>query len=547
MYRIVIADDESIVRDGMRDRIDWERHGFELVGVCPDGRAALSTIEETRPHIVLADIYMPFMNGLDLSGAIAERFPETRVVLLTGYDRIDYAQEAVRKQVSDFLLKPITPRELRKVLDRMKLALDRDTAERERRGMLEAQLAESVPLLRERALNGIIRRDGDPARIDRAMQLCGLTLSYPNLLLAVLDRDERESSASRLSQGEIELLELEGIVNSLSEGDAEEVRSDSPVISFRTTEGALALVFGCEDGDECSANALAFLDVVVDLAHQRSGLSVSAGIARPVTSLENLPLSYEQAREALAYRYHGGGGMVSDFRDLGSDEHSDALCDHSLLEEIATLVKTSSLNEINEAIDDFVRVLREGRKSEAACRAELLRLYLEIAQAATALGIPSEEIVATGDSLQRILDASTLDQAHEAIRSTVKDIHSGLESRRARRSERLVLEAKEFIRAHSTRPDLQLSDVIREVGASSSYFSQVFKNHTGQTFVEYLTYVRVDHAKALMRTGMDRMYEIAEAVGYRDPHYFSMVFKKCAGMTATRFRKLVEHDGLESV
>lgn len=551
MYRIVIADDESIVRNGMRDRIDWEGHGFELVGVCENGQKALEAIEQTRPDVVLADIYMPLMNGLDLSGAIAERFPDTRVVLLTGYDRIEYAQEAVRKRVSDFLLKPITPQELRGVLDRMKRQLDCDCSERERRRLLEAQLAASVPLLRERTLNSLIRRGGGSTRMERSLHLCGLSWNYASYVLALFERDDRSAGPDGVEQAELDLIELGEMVDVLAGstgGLAGRPRStNAPIVRFRTTEGALALVFASDDVDHCNRNALQFSEAIVDRAGAKGRLSVSAGVGLPVKSVHDLPLTYEQAREALAFRYRNGGGVVFDFRDVAATEEPAGSCDQPQFEQIARLVKSGDLSETMSAIDVFVDSLRRGRKSEPACRTELVRLYLEIVQAGTTLGIPGEAIFSKSDAFREILEAATLDSACLSIRNTVEQIHARLEARRARRCERLVAEARTYIEQHFSEPDLQLSDVIREVAASTSYFSQVFKNETGRTFVEYLTNARVEHARRLIRVGMDRVCEIAEACGYRDAHYFSMVFKKYTGMTATQFRKYVERGEMEPV
>ena len=621
VYRIVIADDEAIVRNGMRDRIDWASHGFDLVGVCENGQEALEAIEQTRPHIVLADIYMPLMNGLDLSAAIAERFPETRVVLLTGYDRIEYAQEAVRKRVSDFLLKPITPQELRDVLDRMKLQLDHDCMERERRQLLEEQLAASVPLLRERTLNSLIRRGGDMTRMEVSMRLCGLNWNYSSYVIALFDKDvggagpagagqptsavpaewshhtagakQRAGSCQTADahqwagshqtagaeQSELDLIELGAMVDTLAracgavEGEAcmvrggperrtgvaaegetrrtsgavEQTTGGAPVARFRTTEGLLALVFACDDAGRCKQEAIGFSEAVVELARKRGRYTVSAGVGLPVCHLRDLPLTYEQSREALSLRYRHGGSVVYDFRDLTAGEEAEEWCDTLPLEETVRLLRSAGLADTLSALDAFVDRLRRGEKNEPTCRTELLRLYLEIVQAASAMGIPGEETDPTSEAFRGILEAATLDAASIPIRRTVEQIHTGLELRRARRCERMVAEAKQYIREHFTDPDLQLSDVIQTVAASTSYFSQVFKNETGQTFVEYLSTVRVEHAKALIRMGMDRIYEIAQASGYRDAHYFSLVFKKYAGMTATQFRKQVEQGEAEVV
>ncbi len=521
----------------MRDRIEWEQHGFELVAVCADGQEAMRAIEEHRPDVVLADICMPFVDGLELAGGITERFPDTRVILLTGYDRIDYAQQAVRHHVSDFLLKPITPRELRTVLDRVREQLDEDAEERRRRQILLEQLEASMPLFRERTLNAIVSGEAPHSgqraqRVQRSMQLCGLSFDEPVLTVAVIDRDDQVADERTPEQPEIDAMHLEEMLASTTD-------SPAPAAWFRTGDGPFAAIFGAGDEEEALGKATEFCESVVNRVKQAGGFSVSAGVGLPVDQTARLARSFRQAREALSYRYRAGGGSVTDFRDLSATASPSGESDSVSTAEVTLAVKTSDRSDTRRAIESFVSTLRSSVQNPSAVQTELLRLLVDLLQAASALSIESDEVFRDVSPFRGILEARTIEQAQSAIEEVADRIHDAIEERRARRSRRLALEAKQFIDARYSDPSLKLADVCRAVGAGSSYFSEVFKRETGCTFLEYLTSVRIEAAKSLMCTGMDPMYEIAEAVGYRDPHYFSATFKRATGVTPTHFRNSV--------
>lgn len=547
MYRILIADDEAVVREGMRDRIDWESHGFSLVGVCADGRTALDTVEREQPDVVLTDICMPFIDGLDLSQAVYDRFPGTRVILLTGYDRIDYAQEAVRRRVSDFLLKPITPKELRSVLDRVRSQLDADREERERYQLLQRQLTESIPFLRERTLNSLVQSVSDVQRTRHMLELCDVRLEAPWMVVALLDCDRSESEPpSEAKHVEIALLLVEQVAQQINDEMYSHFEAASIPFAhrFRTTGGSVALVITGQDEQGCVARALEFCEQLVARVGRESDYTVSAGIGRPVSLLENLNSSFREAREALASRYRSGHGVVTEFRELSAasaqsstPEGRSAASDRAHLEAVVSSVKSGGIEESREAVGELVAVLKRERWSKLDCRTELLKVLIEVLESAGELGLERHDVLGDSDPFRVILEAGTLDEAQEVLGGICDRIHTGIDERREQRSRRIVLEAQRFIEARSTDPDLQLADVCREVGASSSYFSVVFKQATGQTFVEFLTSKRIEHAKRLLRIGTGPIYEIAEVVGYRDPHYFSMIFKKAAGVTASEFRK----------
>ena len=154
MYRVIIIDDEAVVREGLKHTIDWSEHGFELSGDYANGREAWDAIQQNKPDLIISDISMPFMDGLELAGMVTTHFPYIKMIILTGFDEFEYAQQAIRLKVSDFILKPITAQKSA-LIRKVKAEMDEEAQHREDLSKLHSQLNQSLPLLKERFLEGL--------------------------------------------------------------------------------------------------------------------------------------------------------------------------------------------------------------------------------------------------------------------------------------------------------------------------------------------------------------------------------------------------------
>ena len=152
MYKLLIVDDEALVREAIQDQMDWEKLGFECIGTCEDGVEALEFIKSNPPDVVLTDIGMPFMNGIELTQELYIHYPTIKVIIFTGYDDFDFAQQALKLQAVDYILKPMTAIELEEVISKLRLELDQQNNQIQDYERLKRQLRENLPLLKERFL-----------------------------------------------------------------------------------------------------------------------------------------------------------------------------------------------------------------------------------------------------------------------------------------------------------------------------------------------------------------------------------------------------------
>ena len=411
MTKVFLVDDEIVIREGIRNSFPWKDTEYTLVGEAPDGEIALPMIRDTKPDILVTDIRMPFMDGLELCAVVRRQMPWIGIVILSGYDEFEYARQGIQLGVKEYLLKPITAQELRQVLDRVSAAMEAERMDRER-----------VERLRQRMESGNL-------------------FVKEKLLEALYSEEAAESDAGN-------------------------------VVSQLRSMGV---------------NLSAACYTVIDAAFEPAG----AG------------------REALTELAESSGGIahVSGSRTgcrilvLGDGE-ADA-------EERAYAFAASSVTELE----------RHG----------CARICLSIGETVEA---PSR-ILASMKSARHIRHVLADRQGEEPLVVGVRDFGDAAEGGTAHI---VSARARLYMSQHYADSGLMLQDVARAACMSESRFSTVFARENGRTFTEYLTGLRLDKAKELLRTTDLRSAQIALDVGYNDAHYFSYLFKKNTGMTPGEYR-----------
>ncbi len=553
MYRFLIIDDEPVVREGIAEYIDWNAHGFELVGTCRDGREGLRAVEELRPDVVLTDICMPFVDGLELAGSIAEEYPGTKTILLTGYDEFEYAQEAVKLKVSDFLLKPITPDELRELLVSIRNQLDDERHRQRRLDRLQEQLTESLPLLRERFLNRLIKGAARRDEIARRIELLELSLPGPWYAAVVCDPDAPDAQEARDGRD----------AGGVQSGDADETsgaagrRYDLDRLAVENIVGAVAadldhavvcstprdevvVLLSAQGPEGAVAQALECGDVVADRVVAELGHTVAIGTGDPVDDLTAVSASYQHARLALEHRQVLGSSQVITAQQVrGNDSGSPVEIDADARARFVRALKGGDIEDTGLALGDILRCFDSSEKEMELCLVVMHRLLADVLNALEALAVDYGRIPELGrNPFGELNRLRRKDEIESWFLAVARSAQAFLANRRREHSEWKAEEAKEFIRSHYMDPGLSLRTICSALSISKSYLSTIFKAHTGMTVVEFLTDVRMEAAKELLAAEVLKSYEVATRVGFRDAHYFSLTFKKQTGISPTEYREL---------
>ena len=185
-YKVFFVEDEIITREGIRDNVDWQASGFEFCGEAADGEMALPLLRTIQPDVLITDIKMPFMDGLQLSKIVRERMPWVKIVILSGHDEFEYAQEAINLGVTDYLLKPVTVQKLQNVLQKLNVQLEQEKREKDNLKRLQEQVEENQSTLRERLLFKLVVGAISPTEAIERGQILGIDLIARCYLIVIL-------------------------------------------------------------------------------------------------------------------------------------------------------------------------------------------------------------------------------------------------------------------------------------------------------------------------------------------------------------------------
>lgn len=532
MYKAIIVDDEALVRIGLKNTINWNEHGFELIGDYANGREAWDAVEQDRPELVISDISMPFMDGLELAGLIAAQYPYIKLIILTGYDEFEYAQQAIRLRVSDFILKPITAQEIRLLLGRVKAEMDEERQRREDLSRLNHQLEQSLPLLKERFLERLVAVGLSKVEIEERIQYFSLPKLSSLLLVMVVDIDDFGARELPFYEHDVEFLRFAAF------DVFQETLGRELVLTFRTREERMvAILSGQQEESLLYEQAFSLAEQVRYHIEKYLKFTVTIGIGRTCTSAEQLPTSYRSALSVLDYRFLLGKNRVLSIMDMEGKNAHAALLSPDWDRMLAAAVKIGDSREAYQLIEHGVAELKSSLVPVEACMLQMQKVVLTLVNTIQELAIYEQGT--SLDQQMKVMDIykfKTLDEVEEWLKEVVHSVISAITDNRNYLTSMQIHRAVEYINQNYADELMSLQQICRHTLMSTSYFSLVFKQHTGETFVEYLTRIRMTKAKELLHNSSLKLYEIAEQVGYKDPNYLSIVFKKHTGITPKDYR-----------
>lgn len=400
--RLQIAEDEPLARRAMLHSIDFAAHGFEVVAVSEDGRQAIAHFDTFAPDLVITDINMPYVSGLDVAKHIADSGKNTRVVILTGYDEFDFAQKAIQYGVSNYLLKPVTAKEFGAYLDAEREAIVLSRKRRTEQEAAQRRLYASRPVLRNEYLSRLVQGTIQADRSEQGISLADIRFAQ----VALFRVDDFQATATKLNMSwDLLLFAIFNVLTELADAHA-------ACHSFQLPDADFGYLWLTSAEAELP-DALAALARQTVQTLQHVGIDTHFGVGDLVNAAGDIRRSYEEARHALETNRSG-----------------------------------------------------------------------------------------------------------------------------AQTTPRLVADALRLIDSHYSKSDLSLLEVTTRLAVSISHFTNTFKEHTGKTFVEYLTQVRIEKAKETLINTDLMLYRIASDVGYDNPTYFASIFKKTVGITPKQFRNL---------
>ena len=525
-YTILLVDDEEEVIQAIIRKINWEELGFSVVGYADNGIKALEMIEESQPDVVMTDIKMPYMDGMELCSHIRREYPAMKIVLFTGFDEFEYAKEAVHLEVEEYILKPVNSVELINIFTKLKIKLDQEISERRSMEKLEHYYTESLPLLQANFCSTLI--EGRIHEDELQKYLSDYQISLPGPLYCCL---VIHMSSSQIPEN-MNSLFLAASVQKQAE-DRLGKRWKAKCFPYLGNSVLFAQINNENEIAELTDDCDRFCKYI----NRMMGTVVTVGIGQVCSQILDLAQSYNAAREAVSYRAVYGASRAINIKEIAPKESGEPCFTNDM--ELLNLFKKIRLNseeEIVEAVDQYIESISFPLKSLQQHHVVIMELVTALFRFSVNNDIAAEGV--GGDI--GILYGKLLELEPDALRKWLTDISlcfsENLVTARSRSTQSFVSKAKEHVRSQYADVQLSLAQICERLGVSNSYFSSVFKKETGKPFITYLTDYRMDIAADLMVNTNDKSYTIAEKVGYPDANYFSYVFKKKFGVSPSKYR-----------
>ncbi|WP_434752676.1 response regulator [Paenibacillus amylolyticus] len=527
MYRVLLVDDEEDVREGLVVEVDWEVLDLRIVGLAENGREALEMAERVEPDIVITDISMPFMDGLELARRLRERNPLVKVVILTGYDEFDYARQAVSLSVDEYLLKPFSAGHLTELLTRLRAQMETEIAEREDVQQLREHYRTSMPLLQADLIATLLHRQKSSSYILSRASQCGLELKGKRYGVSILTLHPSEDPELKLFAA----LNIAAEVWADHKAGYAFMHQESVVLLYVEPLGESETV-----GESEKLQQQALENVVRSIRHYLR-VPVTIGSSRLVDTLPDVKHAYEDAMLALDYRLVPGTDSLIYIADVERQAAGKLRFDELKQQTLTRCLKAGTQAELEEGLQViFQEITVEHGRSDI--QLYLIEVLTTVWKAAQASGEEMEDIFGAGFQLYTdLFRLPGLSEAQHKVSEVCLLVQQRISSGRQHVYKDIVEQALTFTKKYYADPDLSIQKVCAHLHISSGYFCSIFKKEVQLTFLQYLMQIRMDEARELLRSTELKSFQIAEKVGFAEPNYFSFCFKKHIGVSPKEYRK----------
>ncbi|MWV43969.1 response regulator [Paenibacillus sp. HJL G12] len=528
MYKVMIVDDEMLARVGIKSLIPWEENGFVVVKEAENGKKAYEWIMENSVDIVITDIKMPVMNGIELISQVGERKPDVKFLVLSSFDDFEYVREALKSGAEDYFIKlQMNPEQLLGQLAKVAEKLESEREQKQQTSQTGTVRSQELALVREKLLKdliyGWIHSESEYRRRMKEAEL-----EFPDgQVVSIVFQTGGMEIYERYRDDEIHLLNY-AIVNILNE-----MTHDQQAYPVSVHPKEFVILSYCRPGLDYAMSleqAGHLADSIKAALKQYLNFTVSMAISEPVPSLLEAKQSYRQAMEALGLSYAFPGGSTIYYREIktlgGSTEAADIAKEMRKLEHFLNRYEDNQVYRTLGSIRQLLMNLHGHSLDTFKMYSAPVAYLLSSSRGGDDSGWMDQQLKQMDKWTVKSDVIQWLEQVQEEWMDGMSEDTD---------SSRLILSAKRYIRKNYAS-SLTLEAVAEYLQLSPSYFSNLFKKETGQNFIDYATNLRIEQSKILLRTTEMKVYEIGRTVGYENEHYFSRVFKKVVGCSPLHYK-----------
>jgi two-component system, response regulator YesN len=526
--KLLLVDDEEHTRIGIRKVIDWQSHGIEICAEARDGIEALELIEMHKPDILLTDIRMPEMDGLQLIEQVSTHFPSIKCIIMSGYEDFSYAQKALKLGVTDYLLKPCKKQEIMETVLKVKSSIEAERQQEKSYEQLRSQFQESYPVLKERHLTKLVQTDNH-SHLRTYEILSKLNIHFPfeytSIILLSIDNFYRFSED--YSSEDMELFKF------CIKNIAEETISDKHNCVVFEYNNDIVVIINKDTSIEVSSTS-PLVDELKENINKFLPFTVSIGLSNCYRGLNQISQSYIEASKALQAKHFIGENKIVAYSDISDDDPKDTSYPINTEKIILQALLNGDISEYEYLLDSFIDSLKPESTSKdhfiVSISAFIFSLYhLCVERNINILNVFGPDF----PEFSNMLSQSSIEHIKKNIYATLIKINEELNSKK--NNNKLFKAIIDYIDQNYDK-DIDRETVAREVFITPGYLSLLFKQELKINFLDYLHKTRIEKSCLLLKNKGSKISDIAYIVGYNDEKYFFQVFKKYTGMTPNQYR-----------
>lgn len=539
MIKVIIADDDSLVRIGLKSIINWEENGFELAGEASDGSKALDLVARLNPDIIITDIKMPVMDGIELIRKLSELKRKPRILALSSYNEFQLVKEAMRLGAEDYLLKlEINPESLIDTLKRIAHDIEEDQQDAAERFNIDHQIHKNLNMMRRNFLRDVLGNFYTSQEdLKESMEFLKISLNSDYIYCFLIKVGELYRFED-VPEDELYLLNF-SIIN-ISEEIADDLFN---AYCFEMKTGEFFLVASGKkypDSPVGKRELIALGERLKDMLQLYLNITVTIGIGEGKGGVKGIRDSYDRALGAVKTRFFKENDRVILWNDVKSSTFLNE--DYSIIgmrDRLHSAMSLHSKAELEGIFKTVQKYLSELPLSKNAICNIMLELFYMINEFFELYQINAREVMKKSfNTYQQLVHMENISDARKWINEVLEDMTGYIGREDEVSYKRIIASSLGYIKSHFTE-DISLREVADRVNLNPSYFSTILKKYTGMSYSEHITQARIDKAKSLLLKSDYKVYEIGERVGYQNVYYFDKIFKKVTGLSPSEYKNSI--------
>ena len=538
MYKLLIVEDEQIEREGLRDLIDWSKLGVEVAFVAESGEEALKITKDQKVDILLTDIKMNGISGLELAKKLLVENPNIKVIITSGYQSFEYAKTAIEVDAYGYLSKPIELDELEKVFTKVINMCKTESDNKTEKEKLRQLVEHSKPLLKEKFLNNLINGITNLDTLEEDLKFYNIDFGHGSMMVIVSEIDgftaikEEESLENVL----LTVFQVLDCINTVKADDYSE--------TFYMNDGRYCTIYStfCKDTKELYEKAILFAGNIQLIVNDECQLKFTIGIGKWVDSLTKLQTSYKMACDAVKFKFFMGYNQVIHYKDTYFTSDSAEKFNLEVLEDrIISAVQLCDIDTLNQCLDEMFDVMKgDIVNTNSYVRTNCIMLIARISVILHEMHISYEKVFGKEHYIwDKLLKFDTIIDIEQWMKNILGGVIDYITQNQKSNNRKVINDILKIIE-ESYSTNITINDISKEIYLSINYISIIFKKEIGENFSEYLMKYRLEKAKQLLKETNMKVYQVGNMVGYNNVSHFCSIFKSLNGVSPSEYRDKIQ-------